>query len=154
MSGPEKVRRGRKAASAGSSSSGMLDEVDELSKDEKQIARYLRLSCAKKQGNFHSMKVDFFIGQKLVDALMESKWGPQSGKNASPLLINRNACVALMQRLMNKQLFYRAIKIYKESSGDESKVVCHFENRYFTSSCFRLLLLLLLKFSEDYFDSL
>lgn len=119
MSGSQPMRRGNKKNANQSGSS--MDEVDELTKDEKQIARYLRLSCAKKQGNLMGMKVDFFVGQKLVDALLDSKWGPMGGKNASPLLADRKAAVALMQRFMNKQLFYRAVKIYKEQTTDGDK---------------------------------
>jgi translocation protein SEC62 len=98
-------------------------EVPELTKEETQIARYLRLNCPNKQGNLVGMKVDFFIGNKLVDCLMESKWGPgtlnpQTSKrnDTQPLLVSRVACIAFMQRLMNKQLFFRAIKIYKEQA--------------------------------------
>lgn len=91
----------------------MSEEVEELTKQESQVARYLRLSCPKKQGNLLGMKVDFFVGQKLVDALLESKWGPKAGEKA--LFADRKACVLFMQRLMHKQLFYRAVKVYKES---------------------------------------
>ena len=95
------------------------DEIPELTKDETKIAKFLRLSCPNKQGNLMGMKVNFFIGNKLVDCLMESKWGPgksqENTKNdKQPFLASRQACVSFMQRLMNKQLFYRAVKIYKE----------------------------------------
>lgn len=94
------------------------EDQPELSKEEKQIAYFLRLSCPHKQGNLVGMKVDFFIGSKLVDCLMESKWGPQTtAKNKTPLFASRQACILFMQRLMNKQMFYRATKIYKESSN-------------------------------------
>lgn len=96
-------------------------EVPELTKEEATIARFLRLNCPNKQGNLVGMKVDFFIANKLVDCLMESKWGPgtlnpQTSKKSEtqPLLASRQACIAFMQRLMNKQLFYHAMKIYKE----------------------------------------
>lgn len=113
MSGSQPARRGKKNTGAASN----VDETDQLSKLEYQIARYLRLNCAKKQGNLLGMKVDFFIGQKLVDALLESKWGP---KSAAPVLADRKACVAFMQKLMNKQLFYRAVKVYKDESKEKS----------------------------------
>jgi len=100
-------------------------EVPELTKEETAIARHLRLSCPNKQGNLVGMKVDFFLGNKLVDCLMESKWGPgtlspqTSKKNDTPpMLASRQACTSFMQRLMNKQLFYRAVKIYKETGKD------------------------------------
>jgi len=73
------------------------------------------------------MKVNFFIANKLVDCLMDSKWGPNNQSNKSgkkqpqqPFFQNRQACVAFMQRLMNKQLFYRVVKVYKEQSSKEA----------------------------------
>lgn len=95
------------------------DGSDEtLTKEEQQIARYLRLKCPNKKGNLQGMKVDFFIGNKLVDCLMESEWGPgkqgQKKNNKPPVLTNRQSCVTLMQNLMNKQLFHRATKVYKD----------------------------------------
>lgn len=101
-------------------------EVVELTKDEKKIASYLRLSCPNKQAALNGMKVDFFIANKLVDCLMESKWGPgtlnpQTSKKNDAFLPSRQACVNFMQRLMNKQLFYRAFKVYKETSDSKAK---------------------------------
>jgi len=104
------------------------DEIPTLTKEETAIAKFLRLSCPNKQGTLVGMKVSFFIGNKLVDCLMESKWGPGKDKDAStkskssqtPLFASRQACVSFMQRLMNKQLFYRAVKVYKEPSIKET----------------------------------
>jgi len=112
-------KRGKKAAAAAAAARG--DDSDELTKEETQIARFLRFNAPKKQGNLLGIKVEFFVASKLIDLLLESKWGPKN--NATPFLANRNACVALMERFMNKQLFYRAVKIYKESSSpsDENK---------------------------------
>lgn len=127
MSGAPSSKRGKKGATG----SGSTDEAvkDELSKEEAKIARFLRLSCPTKQGNLMGMKVEFFLGQKLVDALMESKWGPQQGKNPAPFLASRTACVAFMQRLMNKQMFYRTVKIYKETADEPATKVRSPENR-------------------------
>lgn len=108
---------------------GSEDEIPKLTKEETQIARYLRLKCPNKQGNLDGIKVDFFIGSKLVDNLMESKWGPGTlqdppkdapyVENAkTPLLETRHACFKYMQQLMRKQLFARAIKIYKEQPNE------------------------------------
>lgn len=104
------------------------DEMPTLTKEETAIGKFLRLSCPNKQGTLVGMKVSFFIGNKLVDCLMESKWGPGKEKDASskskssqtPLFTSRQACVSFMQRLMNKQLFYRAVKVYKESTAKET----------------------------------
>lgn len=108
------------------------DEDLKLTKEENQIARYLRLKCPKKQGNLNGMKVDFFIANKLVDCLMLSKWGPgtlnppkdapYNEKAKVPLLDGRHACFKFMQQLMAKELFSRAIKIYKEQpeSSDQT----------------------------------
>jgi translocation protein SEC62 len=110
------------------------DDVPQLTKEETAIAKFLRLKCPNRQGNLVGMKVNFFIGNKLVDCLMESKWGPgttkepetsssskktkiESKKDSSGIsFATRQACVSFMQRLMNKQLFYRAVKIYKEET--------------------------------------
>ncbi|RNA08919.1 translocation SEC62 [Brachionus plicatilis] len=120
-SGPaDSKKRGKK-------SKNMDGTTETLTKEEMQIAKYLRLKCPNKKGNLQGMKVDFFIGNKLVDCLMESEWGPgkqgQKKNNKQPLLSNRQACIALMQNLMNKQLFHPAIKVYKdqvESNKNES----------------------------------
>jgi hypothetical protein len=110
MSGQTRSKKGQKDQPADNT----------LTKEETQIAKFLRFNCPKKQGSLEGMKVDFFIGSKLVDCLMESKWGPNSAAKSKPgaskeaLLGSRAACVALMQRLLNKQLYYRAVKIYKD----------------------------------------
>ena len=57
------------------------DDVNELTKDETTIARFLRLKCPTKQGNLSGMKVNFFIANKIIDLLMESSWGPNNKKN-------------------------------------------------------------------------
>lgn len=106
---------------------------EKLTKEETQVARYLRLKCPNKQGNLNGIKVEFFIGSKLVDSLMESKFGPGTlqdppkdapydPKAKRPLLETRHACFKYMQILMQKGLFARAIKIYKEpvESSDET----------------------------------
>lgn len=107
------------------SKKGQLDptEVPKLTKEENQVARYLRLNCPNKQANLNGIKVDYFIGSKLIDCLMESKFGPGTidpPKNATfeekkqPLLIDRHSCFKYMQKLMQKQLFTRAVKLYKD----------------------------------------
>lgn len=106
------------------------DSGPELTKEEAKIAKFLRLSCQSKQGSLQGMKVNFFIASKLVDSLVDSQWGPGSSptdkKKEAPFFASRSACVNFMQRLLNKQFFYRAVKIYKEQSSttaltDESK---------------------------------
>lgn len=123
-SGSQPVRRGKKNAGGAAGGSSNTEDGDELTKQERQIARYLRLSCPKKQGNLLGMKVDFFIGQKLVDALFESKWGPKNCGSSTPVFVDRKACILFMQKLMNKQMFYRAIKVYKETA-DNAKVIIY-----------------------------
>lgn len=126
-----------------SKKSQLRDQADSntLTKEETQMAKFLRLKCQSKQGNLNGMKIDYFVGSKLVDCLMESKWGPNYSTAKKPttttttetntntknivnkdaVLGSRAACVALMQRLHNKQLFYRAFKIYKdEQPGSEA----------------------------------
>lgn len=110
------------------------DQPEKLTKEETQVARFLRLKCPNKQANLNGIKVDFFIGSKLVDCLMESKFGPGTLEDPSktapydenakrPLMESRHACFKYMQQLMYKGLFARANKIYKEQpvgEGDET----------------------------------
>jgi len=115
----------------------MSDESGDLpvlTKEETEIARFLRLKCPNKSANLGGVKVDFFLANKLVDSLMESKWGPgtlepKKDDAKQPLLETRQACVKYMQRLMNKQLFYRATKIYKETAGDKLETPSNLRKR-------------------------
>lgn len=111
------VKRSRKAQNED-------EEIPVLTKEEKQVANHLRFNFKNRQGNLMGMKVDYFGGNKIVDFLMESKFGPgtlqdipkdapyEEGK--MPLLDSRQACIKYMQRLMSKQIFYRATKVYKD----------------------------------------
>lgn len=91
-------------------------EKIELTKEETQIAKFLRLQCPSKQATLVGMKVNFFTANKLVDCLMDSKWGPNK-KSSATIFANRQSCVAFMQRMQSKQLFYRVVKVYKETSS-------------------------------------
>lgn len=101
-------------------------EVLKLTKEENQVARYLRLKCPNKQTNLNGIKVDYFIANKLVDCLMESKFGPGTidppkdafDEKKQPLLKDRHSCFKYMQKLMQKQLFTRAVKLYKDQLTD------------------------------------
>jgi len=108
------------------------ERPEKLTKEETQVARYLRLKCPCKQGNLNGLKVDFFIASKFVDCLMESKFGPGTledppkgtayNENAKKTLFDsRHACFKYMQQLMNKGLFARAVKIYKEASVESNE---------------------------------
>lgn len=118
------VKRSRKAQNED-------EEIPVLTKEEKQVANHLRFNFKNRQGNLMGMKVDYFGGSKIVDFLMESKFGPGSlqdipkdapyEEGKMPLLDSRQACVKYMQRLMSKQIFYRATKIYKEQSSAEAE---------------------------------
>lgn len=121
MAETTKSRKGKK------SQGGVRDDDSgpELSKEETKIAKFLRLSCASKQGSLQGMKVNFFIASKLVDALVDSQWGPGSSpadkaKKDAAFFSSRSACVNFMQRLLNKQYFYRAVKIYKEQADEKA----------------------------------
>lgn len=91
-----------------------LDENSrKLTKDEEVIAKYLRFNCPSRKGNLMGMKVNFFIGSKAVDCLMSSKWAT-GAKNAKIMFSNRDQCKSFLQDLLNKELFHRAVKVYKD----------------------------------------
>jgi translocation protein SEC62 len=97
---------------------------EQLSKEENKILRFMRLSCPSRQCNIMGMKVNYFIGNKLIDNLMDSKWGPGTPEkpNKNAYFNSRHGCVTFMNKLMaREQYFYRAIKIYKESNEETPK---------------------------------
>jgi len=67
--------------------------------------------------------VNYFVGSKAVDSLMESKWSSKkASKKNPPLFTDRQSCVDYMQQLLMKGLFFRAKKLVpkiKEKSSTD-----------------------------------
>jgi translocation protein SEC62 len=91
------------------------EDYKKLTKDEEAIAKYLKFNCPTRKATLMGMKVDYFIASKAIDSLMSSKWA--TGLKNEPILFqNRDSCKHFLQELLNKELFHRSVKVYKEST--------------------------------------
>ena len=97
------------------------NESKKLTKDEEAVAKYLKFNCQTRKANLMGMKVDYFIGSKAVDCLMSSKWA--TGVKNTPILFqNRDSCKHFLQELLNKELFHRSAKVFKEQQIEASSI--------------------------------
>jgi len=63
-------------------------------------------------------KVDYFIGSKAVDTLIESKWG--TGKSGAEVLFpNRDAAILYLDKLLGLGFFSHVNRIKKKKKSDE-----------------------------------
>ncbi|VDN60073.1 unnamed protein product, partial [Dracunculus medinensis] len=103
---------------------GSTDDADQkLTKEEEVIARFVRFNCATKTTIFEGNEVHYFIGNKAIDLLVESKKYGSAAKN--PKFVNRVSAVTFMKVLLSKGLFFRARKLVakrkENKKGDTSK---------------------------------
>lgn len=83
-------------------------QTDTPTKLDYAVANYLNKNLPPKQGIFVGIKkVDYFIGSKAVDALMESKFSEQ--------FATREEVVLFLNDLLLKKFYHRAKKIVKFS---------------------------------------
>ena len=89
------------------------EDSKKLTKDEEAVAKFLKFNCPTRKANLVGMKVDFFLGSKAIDCLMASKWATGL-KNTPVLFQSRDSCKSFLQTLLNKDLYHRAAKVFKE----------------------------------------
>jgi len=89
-----------------------LEEMEGLNKEELKIAKYLRWNIPQKSTTIQKQQVDYFIGSKAVDTLLNSKWGNKCKKD--PLFTTRDECVNFLEIMIQNKLFYRGEKVLKE----------------------------------------
>ncbi|XP_033642090.1 translocation protein SEC62-like [Asterias rubens] len=95
-------------------------QADKPTDEETAVGKHLRFNLATKNSNFMGHKVDYFTGSKAVDMLLDSKWA--SGKSSTDILFtDRNSVVQYLDRLLQKGMFHRALKVVKKSKKDEKK---------------------------------
>jgi len=108
-----------KMASKRGKGRGKGSDVEEISKEEFAVSKYMRANIPTKTTTLCGMKVDYFVGAKAIDALLSSKWG-ESAKASSQLFQSRDDVISYCQKLLDKkQLFHRARKIIKTKKEDE-----------------------------------
>uniref|UniRef100_H2ZEH6 Translocation protein SEC62 n=1 Tax=Ciona savignyi TaxID=51511 RepID=H2ZEH6_CIOSA len=101
--------------------SKMVAQSEEPSKEELQMAKHVRFKTPKKNTVLQKQKVDYFVGSKAVDTLMESHWA-KSTKKADAMISSREEAIIFMEKLLHSNLFYRVEKILKEPTGKGEKV--------------------------------
>lgn len=82
----------------------------EITKLDRAIANHLRSNLPNKEAMFVGIKrVNYFIGSKAVDLLMESKWA----QGDAPIFKNRDDVCMFLNDLLLKKFYHRARKIVK-----------------------------------------
>lgn len=82
----------------------------EITRLDYTIAKYMRNKLPNKEAMFLGIRrVNFFVGSKAVDLLMESKWATQK----EPIFKTRNDASIFLHDLLIKKFFHRAKKIVK-----------------------------------------
>nr|XP_002125213.1 translocation protein SEC62-like isoform X1 [Ciona intestinalis] len=95
-------------------------QSEEPSKEELQMAKHVRFKTPKKNTIMQKQKVDYFVGSKAVDTLMNSKWA-KSSKKGDAIISSREEAIIFMEKLLCSNLFYRVEKILKETKADKEK---------------------------------
>lgn len=96
------------------------DDSEKPTKEEYAVAKHLRFGAPNKEGKFLGNSVQYFIGSKIVDALLESKWSAKNAKT-NALFTNRGSCVVYCQRLLEKGFFHRVTKPEKREKKRKPK---------------------------------
>ncbi|XP_033764055.1 translocation protein SEC62-like isoform X2 [Pecten maximus] len=81
------------------------------SKEEYSIAKHLRFNCPSRDAKFIPMGtvVKTFVASDAIDLLLKSKWAQPSKSDI--LLSDRKSCERFCERLLQKGLFHRALKL-------------------------------------------
>ncbi|XP_068151229.1 translocation protein SEC62 isoform X4 [Drosophila tropicalis] len=82
-------------------------KVEKPSKDEKNVAKWLKKNVKTKKTKFLSHVVEYFTSSKAIDALMKSKFA--EGNN--PLFTSREQAVEFLDVMLEHKFFHRAKKV-------------------------------------------
>ncbi|XP_017154256.1 translocation protein SEC62 isoform X2 [Drosophila miranda] len=82
-------------------------KVEKPSKDEKNVAKWLKKNVKTKKTKFLSHVVEYFTSSKALDALLKSKF--TEGNN--PLFTTREQAVEFMDVMLEHKFFHRAKKV-------------------------------------------
>lgn len=109
-----KIKTKPSNSNSNANSATTTNDEHEPSKLDYAIAKHLRNKLPNKEAKFLGIKrVNYFIGSKAVDVLMESKWAPDMFKT-------RNDATLYLHCLLVKKFFHRARKIVK-MDGEKKK---------------------------------
>ncbi|KAH8287968.1 hypothetical protein KR018_010233 [Drosophila ironensis] len=82
-------------------------KLDKPSKDEKNVANWMKKNVKTKKTKFLSHIVEYFTASKAIDALMKSKFA----EGSSPLFTNRDQVVEFLDVMLEHKFFHRAKKV-------------------------------------------
>merc|ERR1712129_402651 len=98
-----------------------------MTREQKAMTDWLKANVATKKTKFlHSHVVDYFCGNKAVDALMvDSVWAQGKGKveveEGQLVFDTREKCVEYLDTLLRHKMFHRAKKIAVEDKEKKEK---------------------------------
>lgn len=94
--------------------------MQEIPPTELRMAKYVRWYTPKKTTTIQREEVDYFVGSKAVDTLLESKYGKKC-KKENPRFKTREDCMNFLQIMIDNKMFYRGEKVLKEEKKEDSK---------------------------------
>jgi len=106
------------------------EATEKMTKLQKKVTSWLRKNVPTKKTKFmHSHVVNYFVGSKAVDALMnDSPWSKEKAKEGQELVFEyREKAVDYMDNLLRCKMFHRAKKIpvaekeKKKKKGDKAE---------------------------------
>ncbi|KAI6171906.1 Translocation protein 1 [Aphelenchoides besseyi] len=107
------IMAGRRAGRKNAKDDGLQGA---LSKEDENIAKYVRFNCPTKSTMFESNEVHYFTGKNAVDTLMESK---KYGENAKdPKFARRSDAAGFLSGLLQRGLFFRARVLVPKKKED------------------------------------
>lgn len=96
----------------------------EITKLDYAIANHLRNNLPIKEAMFGGItRVNYFIGEKAVDLLMESKWAKAEGDDQK--FKTRKDVVMFLNELLMKRFYHRAKIIFKDGTKKKFKLDMH-----------------------------
>jgi len=108
---PEPRRRKRKGN----------EELKEISPEELGMAKYVRFYTPKKTAKIQGEQIEYFVGSKAVDTLLNSKYGLKC-KKPNPRVNTREKCLNFLQAMLDNEMFKRGERVLKEDKkGEDSK---------------------------------
>lgn len=87
------------------------EKPEKPSKEEYEVAKWLRNNVPVKKTKFLNHNVQYFTGSKAVDALLASKWGNPQKEGTEPFFPTREHCIDFLDDMLRHKFFHRAKKV-------------------------------------------
>jgi hypothetical protein len=92
-------------------------------KEEEAALKWLRFNLKCRSTTVKGESLDFFIGSKAVDKLLESPWAekPSSSSRNRPYFPQRRAAEKFLERKLAERYFYRGLKVEKKGKASSEE---------------------------------